>query len=144
MNVICGHCGVTNRVSAEHSRDKQPICGKCKKPIVPEAPGFPIDADHISLSDHLSQKKVPVLLDLWGSHCPPCRQLAPVLKELAKDLAGKVKVVKVNVEQNQMVAQSFQVRGVPTLILLREKKELGRVVGFQPLDQLKAFVSQSL
>ena len=140
MNVICGHCGVTNRVDEERDPGAAPLCGKCGKKIEPEAPGYPINADHVSLADELSQTKVPVLLDLWGSHCPPCRQLAPTLKTLAKDLAGKVKIVKVNVEQNGMVAQAFQVRGVPTLILFQNKKEMARTSGAQPLENLKKFV----
>ena len=145
MKVVCGHCGVTNRISsAPGLEDKRPICGKCKKPLEPEAPGYVIEADQITLTEHLSQDKVPVFLDIWGAHCPPCRQLAPELEKLAKELAGQVKVVKVNAEQNPMVAQGFKVRGVPTLILFRKNKEIARTMGFQPVSELKRFIQGEL
>ena len=144
MKVVCPHCRVLNKVSPEKSQTSQAKCGKCKENIEPEAPGYPVEANQVSLRDHLQQKKVPVFLDIWGSGCPPCQQLAPVLKTLAKDLAGKVKVVKLNAEQNPMAAQAFKVRGVPTLVLFQDGKEVARTMGFQPLEKLKSFIDSSL
>lgn len=90
------------------------------------------------------KSQVPVLLDLWGQSCPPCRQLAPVLKELAKVYSGRLKVAKLNVEQQPQAAERFGIRGIPTLILFKDGKELARTAGFQPLNRLEVFVRAAL
>lgn len=144
MNVLCGKCKVTNRVSDDRPADATPVCGKCKAPLVIEAPGYPVTITDGNFSSKVLKSSVPVLLDLWGPSCPPCRQLAPVLKELAKDLAGRVKVGKLNVEENQQAPGRFQIRGIPTLIVLKNGKEVARTSGFQPLAALRTFVEGAI
>ena len=144
MNVVCGKCKVTNRVAEDRPADATPVCGKCKSPLVPEAPGYPVTITDASFGTKVLKSPVPVLLDLWGPSCPPCRQLAPVLKELAKDLAGRVKVGKLNVEENRQAPGRFQIRGIPTLIVFKSGKEVARTSGFQPLPTLKTFVEGSI
>lgn len=143
MNVLCPHCGVINKVSPDKMREMVVKCGKCKKPVEPDAPGFPVDVDQSTFTNQVKLSEKPVLLDLWSPSCPPCRQLAPVLKSLAKEMVGQLKVAKLNVAEQPAAASVFQVRGVPTLILLKNGKELDRTAGFQPIEQLKRFVSQA-
>ena len=72
----------------------------------------------------------PVIVDFWAPWCGPCRAIAPVLETLAERYRGKVKVVKVNVDEEPALAQAFRVTGIPTLVSLRERTVLGQLVGF--------------
>jgi thioredoxin 2 len=143
MHVICPGCQAVNRVSPDRAQGAQPVCGKCKAALVPEASGFPVEVGDGDFEAQVKQAGVPVLVDFWGPSCPPCRQLEPVLKEFAKEMAGKLKVVKVNTEQCRRLPGDFAIRAVPTLILFREGQEVARSSGFRPLHELRAFASQA-
>ena len=141
MQVLCPDCKVINNVDPDRAGA---VCGKCKAALVPEAPGYPLSITDSQFDSAVLRSKVPVLLDLWGQSCPPCRQLAPVLKELAKLHTGRLKVAKLNVEQQPQAAGRFGIRGIPTLILFKDGKELARTAGFQPLNRLEVFVRAAL
>ncbi|MEK7354953.1 MAG: thioredoxin [Bdellovibrionota bacterium] len=79
---------------------------------------------------------VPVLVDFWAEWCGPCKALAPKLEEIAGELAGKAKIVKVDVDANPDSAAKYGVRGIPTLVLFKDGKEVGRLVGNQPKDAI--------
>ena len=81
-----------------------------------------------------------MVVDLWAPWCGPCRVLGPSLEQLAGELAGKVKLVKVNVDEAPGVQRRFAVRGIPTLVILREGKEVGRKVGAAPLAELRSWL----
>jgi thioredoxin 1 len=98
---------------------------------------IPVVADNdniLTLTDknfsHQTKNKL-VLVDFWASWCSPCRMMAPVLNEVADELTGNSHVGKVNIEQYQSLAQKFQVRNIPTLILLRNGIEVNRFVGIK-------------
>lgn len=143
MHVVCPGCQAVNRVSLEKAETTKPVCGKCKAILVPEAPGFPLESGDADFETLVQQAKVPVLVDFWSSTCPPCRRLEPELKALAREMAGKLRVVKVNVEQNRRVPGQLGVRAVPTLVLFRGE-ELARCEGFRPLAELRGWVTRSL
>ena len=77
-----------------------------------------------------------VLVDLWAPWCGPCRFVSPILEELAKDFAGRLKVVKVNVDENPALAQRFDARSIPTLVVIQGGRVVDRVVGAMPKQQL--------
>ena len=83
----------------------------------------------------------PVLVDFWAEWCGPCKQLSPVLDELAKDFEGKVTVAKVNIDQNPESPQKYGVRGIPTLILFKDGKPVGTKVGSMPKGQLAEWLN---
>lgn len=87
---------------------------------------------------------IPVLVDFWAPWCGPCKMIAPVLDELALAYAGKVKIVKVNVDENQATPAQFGVRSIPTLLLFKDGQLVATQVGALPKGQLAAFINQHI
>lgn len=87
---------------------------------------------------------IPVLVDLWAPWCGPCRMVAPILDELALELAGKVKIVKINVDENQAIPAQFGVRSIPTLLIFKQGKAVATQVGALPKGQLLNFINQHI
>lgn len=87
---------------------------------------------------------IPVLVDFWAPWCGPCKMIAPILDELAPEFAGKAKIVKVNVDENQLVAGQFGVRSIPTLLLVKNGSVVATQVGALPKSQLANFINQHL
>ena len=85
--------------------------------------------------------KEPVLVDFWATWCSPCRMLAPVIEEIANEYAGKVKVGKVNVDDERELALEYGVSSIPTLVVIRDGKAVKGVVGLHNLEQLKALLA---
>jgi thioredoxin 2 len=126
--VPCPSCGTKNRVPA--AATGRPRCASCKT----ELP-WVADAADATLSTALDTSSL-VLLDLWAPWCGPCRMVAPVLERLAERYAGRLKVVKVNVDDNPATARTYDASSIPTLVMIRDGAVVGRVVGAQPEQAL--------
>ena len=83
------------------------------------------------------ESSIPVLVDFWASWCMPCRMLAPTIKKLAEENKGKLKVCKLNTDENQHIAAQYGIQGIPTLIIFKEGKEVGRSVGVMSKEKLQ-------
>jgi len=94
-----------------------------------------------SFDQDVLKSDTPVLVDYWAEWCGPCRMIAPVLEEVSRDYAGRVQVAKLNVDDNQAIAQRFGVRGIPTLMLFRNGAVIGTSVGALSKSQLTLFLS---
>jgi thioredoxin 2 len=125
-----------------------PSCGKRARvreaaPGLPRCPGcgsylpWLVEADEGSFEAE-TRVPVPVIVDLWADWCAPCHALAPVLERLAARHAGKIKVVKVNTDENRGLAVRFDASSIPLLVVLRDGAEQARIVGAQPLPALEA------
>ncbi|HDR1443748.1 TPA: thioredoxin, partial [Pasteurella multocida] len=87
---------------------------------------------------------VPVLLDFWAPWCGPCRMISPILDEIAAEFSGKVKVVKINIDENQATPAQLGVRSIPTLVLFKNGKAVATQVGALPKNQLANFINQNI
>ena len=138
--IRCPSCGANNRVAREKiAQGNEPVCGRCKKPLpLSSQPlnGTPVTVTDATFSAEVERSPLPVLLDMWAPWCGPCRMIAPVLEELAKDMAGRVRIAKLNVDENQVTASRFGVRSIPTLLVLKAGREVDRIVGVQPKAEL--------
>jgi thioredoxin 2 len=136
LMIRCTRCGATNRVPVEKLEQKrQPVCGRCKA-VLPAIDNKPVTVTDGTFSAEVERSPLPVLLDLWAPWCGPCRMVAPDLEELANEMAGRVRVAKVNVDENPATASRFQVRSIPTLLVLKRGEELDRIVGVQPKQEI--------
>jgi thioredoxin 1 len=97
-----------------------------------------------SFDQDVLNSDTPVLVDYWAEWCGPCRMIAPVLEEVSRDYAGRVQVAKLNVDDNQSIAQRFGVRGIPTLMLFRNGAVIGTSVGALSKSQLTLFLDSHL
>jgi thioredoxin len=115
------------------------ICGKCKTPLDVSAaptPAGPIPVTDQTFAEQVERSEIPVLLDLWAEWCGPCHMLAPTVDQLSAELAGKMKVAKLNIDENPAIANRFGVRSIPTLLVLKDGREVDRLVGVQPKQEI--------
>ena len=137
-NVItCRNCQTRNRVPA--TAKGTPTCAQCKQPLA-----WIAAADDTNFDQIADSTKRLVLVDLWAPWCGPCRQVTPVLEQIANDNAGRLKLVKVNVDNAPQIATRFDAPSIPTMVLLRDGKQVGRQIGAQPAGTLKKWVAAAL
>ena len=128
--VRCPSCGATNRVPLEKiGKGLQPVCARCKTALPFE--NKPVKVTDANFAVEVERSPLLVLLDMWAPWCGPCGMVAPVIEELAAEMAGRVRVAKLNVDENPATAARFGVQSIPTLLLLKGGRELDRIVGVQ-------------
>ncbi|GHF52888.1 thioredoxin 2 [Deinococcus metalli] len=127
--LTCAHCGAKNRVSAVPER-QVPVCARCGENL----PWLHNGTDESFAAD--IHAGVPVIVDFWAPWCGPCRVIGPVLEDIAREHAGRVRVVKVNVDENPRTPASFQVQGIPTMIVFKGGQPVDRIVGAVPRAEI--------
>ncbi|GAA1640731.1 thioredoxin [Catellatospora bangladeshensis] len=135
--VGCPHCGKRNRISAAARGVAR--CGSCRGllPWLTEATDADFDAVAV-------QSSLPVLLDLWAPWCGPCRMVAPGVERAAQQFAGRLKVVKVNVDHSPNTAARYQAQSIPLLLVLQDGEVVARQLGAVPPDALLRWVEGAL
>ncbi len=135
--LTCPRCGTRNRVPGSRLNDR-PICSCCRTPL-----SSPSGWDHpVEVSDQSFQQEVlafpgPLVLDCWAPWCGPCRMVAPILDQLAKDYAGRVKFAKLNTDENQGTARQFSIQSIPTLLFFKGGSLVNRLVGALPKEEIE-------
>jgi thioredoxin len=104
----------------------------------------PVDVTDATFDAEVLKSPVPVLVDCWAPWCGPCQRMTPVMHQLAADLAGQVKVAKLNVDQNPRMSHALGIQSVPTLLLFRQGQVIGQLLGAVPADQVAAAVRARL
>ena len=135
--VRCPNCGKQNRVPTVAAG--VPHCGNCGANLP-----WLADSGEGDFSAVVEQSSLPVVVDFWAPWCGPCRIISPRVEQIAQELAGRFKLVKVNTDDAPNLSQRFGIRGIPTLVLFDRGTEVSRSVGALPAAQIRTWVESHL
>jgi thioredoxin 2 len=145
MMIHCPQCGTENRVPfAKLEQGLRAKCGRCKQPLPSGSAAAPLVVTDATFAAEIERSPLPVLIDAWAAWCGPCRTIAPAIDELAAELQGRMRVAKLNVDENPATASRFDIRSIPTLLVFAGGREVDRIVGAQPKHAIRARLDQIL
>ena len=127
--IRCTNCGAKNRIPEIRLKDR-PVCGRCHS-LLPESHVFdsPVIVSDKIFNHEIISSPVPVLLDCWAPWCGPCRTIGPIIDQLAKEFAGKIKFAKLNVDENPATSAKYNIMSIPTMVLFKDGKVVNSLVG---------------
>jgi thioredoxin 2 len=142
--VRCPACGTKNRIPADRLTEA-PVCGKCRAPLK----GVTGTGKTVEITDATFRKEVmeypgTVLVDCWAPWCGPCRMVAPILDELAVEYRGRVKVVKLNTDENPGISSQYGIRSIPTMLIFRNGTQVDRLTGALPRHEIERHLAAAL
>ncbi len=140
--IVCIKCESVNRVDVNVADSKKPICGMCK-----EALPFASSVQELSakgLEKLLRNAQQPVIVDFWADWCGPCKAFAPTYKKAAEQMAGRAIFAKLDTQGYPDASQKFGIKGIPTLIIFKEGKEIDRKAGAMNLPMLTAYLEKTI
>jgi thioredoxin 2 len=135
-HVVCPHCDTVNRVP----RAKLAAGGRCGACHQPLFEGRPASLDGARFARHLDESDVPLPIDFWAPWCGPCHAMAPAFERAARRLEPRVRLVKVNIDQEPALAEQFGVRSIPTIVLALRGREINRLAGARSEGDLIGWV----
>ena len=138
-NVIvrCASCGTKNRIPKSRL-DEGPVCGKCRSPLSPgSAPGIPVDVTDQTFNREVISHPLPVIVDCWAPWCGPCKMVAPVLDQLALEYRGRIKIAKLNVDENPSTASRYGIQSIPTMLIFKNGNQIDKLIGALPKQEIE-------
>jgi len=138
MELVCPHCSAVNRVPVERL-NQHPKCGKCGGEVLPAQP---VELSAATFDKFIARNELPVLVDFWAPWCGPCKMFAPTFTQMAGQYVGRVRFAKVNTEVEQGLAAQHGIRSIPTLAVFKGGREVDRVAGALPAQQLQAWLAR--
>lgn len=138
MIIMCPHCGGLNRVANEKV-SQHPQCGKCKGELFT---GQPLEMNQTQFQRALSKTEQTLVVDFWAPWCGPCQGFAPVFKQAAQAFEPKARFIKINTEQEQMLAGQLNIRSIPTLAIFKNGQEVTRMSGAMNFQQFSQWLNQ--
>ena len=139
MMIVCASCGAKNRVP-EEKMAAQPNCGQCHQSLLS---GEPIELNEQNFSHFIRNTDLPIFIDLWAEWCGPCKMMAPHFAQVAKQ-NPQVIFAKIDTEANPRLSAAFNVRSIPTLVLMNKTTELARISGALRAPELQQWLDQQL
>lgn len=133
--VACGNCGAKNRVDEAKLATSEARCGRCGERLIGVASAGEQEAKPVIITDQTFERDVlqprgrPVLVDCWAPWCGPCRMVGPIMDQLAAESAGRYRIAKLNVDDNQHTASRFNISSIPTMLIFKDGKLIDRLIG---------------
>jgi thioredoxin len=139
--IVCPVCGVKNRIPGIRT-DKKAFCGKCHSPLdAANLQNHPIPVSDTNFNKEVLNQPGPVLVDFWAPWCGPCRMVSPLLDKLAVKYAGRLKVVKMNVDENPVTASHYGIKSIPNLMVFKKGNVVKNIIGAQSQEELERHLS---
>jgi len=137
----CRKCGTKNRIPCSRLSDKV-FCGRCHSPLIVQYDDHPIIVNDANFHSEVLNSSLPVLVDFWASWCGPCRMMSPIIDRIAKKYAARIKVAKVNVDDNPRSASQYGIRSIPSLLMFLNGSVADTIIGSRSQENLEMQISK--
>jgi thioredoxin 2 len=141
--IACSKCNTKNRVPLSRIK-ASPKCGKCGTELSLDILSKPVNVSDNTFDQEVLQSALPVLVDCWAPWCGPCKAVGPILDELAAKYKTRLRIVKINVDENQGVSSRFNIASIPTMLLVKDGKIVDTLVGVLPKETLESQIARIL
>lgn len=140
----CDNCGTKNRIPKTRLGDK-PLCGKCRMPLaIRSIHDRPVIITDSTFREEVEAFPGTVVVDCWAPWCGPCRMVSPTLEALASEYAGRLKITKLNVDENPLMSSQYAIQSIPTLLIFKDGQLVNRLVGALPKEEIERHLSPFL
>lgn len=134
----CPSCGSKNRVDLARAEKARPTCAKCHAPLeLPQRQTEPLTVTDANFEHTVQKSPVPVLMEFWSPYCLYCQRLEPIMRKLATEVSDRVRVAKLNIDENQITAARYGVHATPTVAVIDQGRIVDKMEGAVPEEQLR-------